>query len=99
MKIEPTCPICSGKNIFINMAGVSGNIHSIHLPGLGSFLSDAKLYPTICQDCGLVRFFADEQAMSKVKASKQWKRIETANPNENNEKIIPIRNDPRHYDP
>ena len=77
MKVKLNCPNCGGKNIFINKQGVTGNGEPNYLPGLGGFLYFAKLYPTICQDCGLVRFFTDEDAVSKLDTSKQWERLVT----------------------
>ena len=75
MKVKPNCPNCGGKNIFMKTEGVPGNGYANYLPGLGGFLCYAKIYPTICQDCGLVRLFTDEDAISKLEAAKQWERL------------------------
>lgn len=75
MKVGLTCPNCGGKNIFMRTEGVSGSGYGNYLPGLGGFGYYAKLYPTICQDCGLVRFFTDEDAVSKLEGSHTWERL------------------------
>lgn len=80
MKVGLTCPNCGGKNIFMRTEGVSGSGYGNYLPGLGGFGYYAKLYPTICQDCGLVRFFTDEDAVSKLEGSKHWERLAANHP-------------------
>lgn len=80
MKVGLTCPNCGGKNIFMKADGVWGTGDPNYLPGLGGFGYYAKLYPTICQDCGLVRFFTDEDAVSKLEGSKHWERVAANHP-------------------
>ena len=71
-KIAP-CPNCGRDNIYLNKAGIPGGGYAAnYLQGLGGFLRHAKLYPAICKDCGLVRFFTDEDARSKLKNSRNW---------------------------
>ncbi len=70
------CPNCAGSNIYQSAKGISGGGYAAnYLPGLGEFLSCAKLYPTICSDCGLVRFFTDEEAQTKLDVSSKWKKL------------------------
>lgn len=71
-KIAP-CPNCNGNEIYMNIEGVSGGAVD-YLPGLGGFMYHAKLHPTICRDCGLVRFFVDEDSKSKLENSPKWKK-------------------------
>jgi hypothetical protein len=75
MKVKPNCSNCGGIYIFVNTEGIPGNVYANYLLGLGGTLYFAKLYPTICQDCGLVRFFTNDDAISKLNAAKQWKRL------------------------
>ena len=73
-KIAP-CPNCNGNEIYMNKEGVSGGgFAADYLPGLGGFMYHAKLHPTICRDCGLVRFFVDEDSKSKLENSPKWEK-------------------------
>ena len=82
MEKDRTCIDCGGSNLFKNSAGVSGanGYAANYLPGLGGFLYGAKLYPVVCQDCGLVRFYTDEDARSKLSESKYWERLGQTRP-------------------
>jgi hypothetical protein len=69
------CPNCGSQSVYRNKKGISGGGYAAnYLPGLGGFLTFAKLYPAICEDCGLTRFFVDEGARSKLLSSPQWER-------------------------
>ena len=71
------CPNCGSGNIFVIKKGVSGGGYAAnYLPGLGEFLSYAKFYPAICEDCGLTRFFTEESARAKLSDSPRWERIQ-----------------------
>jgi hypothetical protein len=78
-RIAP-CPNCDGNNIYLNKPGVSGGVGVFgggaanYLPGLGGSFRFAKLYPAICKDCGLIRFFTDEDARSKLENSPGWEK-------------------------
>lgn len=70
-----TCPNCGQKNIYQCTFGISGGGYAAnYLPGLGGLFSSAELYPVICQDCGLVRFFIDEDARSKLEYAEEWQK-------------------------
>lgn len=67
------CPNCGGSKIYLNRTGVSGGGYAAnYLPGLGRLFKYARLYPAVCEDCGLVRFFCDKEARSKLKNAPQW---------------------------
>ena len=70
------CPNCVGTNIYVNTKGISGGGYAAnYLPGLGSFLVNAKFYPVVCEDCGLTRFFADAGTTAKLKTSRRWQTL------------------------
>ena len=70
------CPNCAGSNIYRSVKGISGGGYAAnYLPGLGKFMAYAKLYPVICGDCGLVRFFTDEETRTKLGMSSKWKKL------------------------
>lgn len=71
-----SCPNCNGNDIYINKKGVSGGGYAAnYLPGLGGFMYHAKLHPVICRDCGLARFFVEEDALSKLENSSKWEKL------------------------
>ena len=75
MKQISVCPNCGQKNIYQCTIGISGGGYAAnYLPGLGGFLRRANLYPAICKDCGLVRFFIDEDTRSKLDDSEKWRK-------------------------
>ena len=76
-KVAP-CPGCGGNSIYLNKKGISGGGYAAnYLPGLGGFMRCAKLYPAICKDCGLTRFFTDEETRSKLQQSAEWEKKQT----------------------
>lgn len=77
MEKTHTCIECGGSNLFKHTKGITGanGYAANYLPGLGGFLYGASLYPVVCQDCGLVRFFTNEDARSKLEESKLWERL------------------------
>lgn len=76
MNERKPCPHCSGTNLYLNKKGISGGGYAAnYLPGLGGLMTCAKLYPVICGDCGLVRFFADQDARAKLPTSDKWMKI------------------------
>lgn len=78
IRMKP-CPTCGSNEIFQYkefFQGPGASMGETLLPGLGgSFVSAAKICPTICQSCGHVRVFASEEVRKKLKASKHWKLI------------------------
>ena len=69
------CPNCKGGNIYFHTKGIPGGAYGTeYLGGLGSFMTRAKLYPAICEDCGLTRFFLDKVARSKLSSSSKWQK-------------------------
>ena len=78
LRMKP-CPTCGSHEIFqykeyFQSPGAS--MGEALLPGLGnSFVSAAKICPTICHSCGHVRVFASEEVRKKLKTSKHWKLV------------------------
>ncbi len=74
---EPTmtpCPHCRSERVFkcertIDSATIGGEL----LPKLASgAFSSAKMRAVVCADCGLLRYFVEPDALSKLEASKHW---------------------------
>jgi hypothetical protein len=74
-KISP-CPHCGSKDVYQNKRGISGGGYAAnYLPGLGGFMHCARLYPAICEACGLTRFFVDEKTRARLSASPKWEKV------------------------
>ncbi len=76
MQMTP-CPACKSKEVYqykdyINATTIEGEL----LPKLASSMfSSAKIRPVVCGNCGLLRFFASNDALDKLKESKHWMRV------------------------
>ncbi len=69
------CPNCGGRNLYKSKKISSGGGYAPnYLPGLGAFLSTARFHVVVCRDCGLSRFFADQEAIAKLGESDKWTR-------------------------
>ncbi|HSH03458.1 MAG TPA: hypothetical protein VLL52_13130 [Anaerolineae bacterium] len=74
-----TCPECQSTEIYrykklIDSAGGAG---PILLPKLNpNFLSEAKMIPVVCADCGYIRFYASLEATEKLRTSDHWEKID-----------------------
>lgn len=69
------CPNCGSRNIYLYLNGISSYGEATdYLPALGNFTRGkrARLYPAICEDCGLTRFFTDKKTRSKLQQSDEW---------------------------
>ena len=70
------CPNCQGKRLYESQdVSAGGGYAPNYLPGLGGFWTAEKFRVVLCQDCGLTRLFAREQAMKKLPESKKWTRL------------------------
>ena len=69
------CPECGSNKVYrykkpIESAGAYG---PVLLPKLNpGFLSTAKMVVVVCKDCGLIRFYATEEAREKLGDSEHW---------------------------
>lgn len=76
-KLPKSCLNCSGSALYTHI--VSSGSTDIHgpnlLPGLGHFLHRADLLVILCEDCGHVMFFAEEEARIKVSTARGWKPV------------------------
>jgi len=76
MRKTSPCPNCGGRNLFESTPVSAGGGHAPnYLPGLGKWWMAENFTLVLCQDCGLARFFAGEQATAKLPQSKRWKRL------------------------
>jgi predicted nucleic-acid-binding Zn-ribbon protein len=74
MKIAP-CPTCGSDDVYESQeVSAGGGYAPNYLPGLGSFWSAADFRVVLCRSCGHTRFFASEEARTKVADSNKWTR-------------------------
>ena len=76
-RVSP-CPNCGSRNLFrtVNPVSAGGGYSPDFLPGLGNWLGTMRLFHIVlCGDCGLMRYFARQQARDKVVESKKWERV------------------------
>jgi predicted nucleic-acid-binding Zn-ribbon protein len=71
-----TCPECGHSNLYSSGdVSAGGGYAPNHLPGLGTFFSAAQFTVVVCKDCGLTRFFAAAEALSKIPQSDKWRKV------------------------
>jgi len=79
MPSKKECPHCGGDNTYECTTPVDKGrmgYAAVLLPGLArNIFTRARIYSVLCKDCGLVRFFADDDAVSKLPTSWRWKKL------------------------
>jgi predicted nucleic-acid-binding Zn-ribbon protein len=72
--MKPACSDCGSSRLYQKEGIEAGASESPNLlPGLGTFFSYASMTAVLCADCGLVRFYASQEA--RHKAMEKWARI------------------------
>ena len=68
------CPHCGSKEVYKSDDEISagGNYAPDFLPGLGRWYASATFTLVVCRNCGLTRFFASEEARTKLPKSGKW---------------------------
>jgi DNA-directed RNA polymerase subunit RPC12/RpoP len=71
------CPNCDSKDLFKAVKPISsgGGYAPNYLPGIGGSFSSAKFDVVVCHNCGLTRWFAGREYVSKLSTSKKWERL------------------------
>lgn len=69
------CPEC-GRTSLYQTTSLSGTPHAnLLLPGLGGFFRFATVQIRVCSDCGLARYYADPEALTKLRSSARWTQL------------------------
>ena len=71
------CPHCKSDDVFeskhlSDTSTIGGELLPKLAPGR---FSSAKMRAVICGDCGLLRYFVDDDALKKLHSSPHWKRV------------------------
>jgi len=45
------------------------------LPGTSSRFTSARMKTVVCKDCGLTRFYAEQETLAKVNTDRGWQRL------------------------
>jgi predicted nucleic-acid-binding Zn-ribbon protein len=77
MKNPVPCPNCQSRNQYKTKKPVaSGGGHAPnYLPGLGHWFRSGRFDIIVCRDCGLTRFFVDEEDRDDLDDSNKWERL------------------------
>ena len=77
MKSPVPCPNCQSRNLYKHRTPIAaGGGHAPNfLQGLGKWYRAGRFDIVVCRDCGLTRFFAEEEARQKLDDSSQWERL------------------------
>lgn len=76
LKMSP-CPQCRSDQVFqserlVDSTTIGGEL----LPDLASgAFSSAKLRAVVCSECGLLRYFVDDDARDKLRSSPRWRPV------------------------
>ena len=74
-KIAP-CPGCGSTQLYASPPVSSGGGRAPNfLPHLGGIFRSARFEIVVCRDCGLTRFFASEEARTKLPSSTKWRPL------------------------
>ena len=71
-RVSRTCPECGSANLRRTSTASAGAYGPTLLPGLGGFFQTPQFQVVLCGDCGLTRFFADSNALTKLTGSSRW---------------------------
>jgi len=73
---QTTCPECRGDNLYTH-GGISarGGYGPDLLPGASGIFASAKMRSVVCRDCGLVRFYAGNEALARITPENGWRKI------------------------
>jgi predicted nucleic-acid-binding Zn-ribbon protein len=71
------CPEC-GSNDLYSQGGINarGGYGADLLPGASGVFSTAKMRAVVCKGCGLVRFYADADALKRIGRDHGWNKVQ-----------------------
>lgn len=72
---QTICPECHGDNLYTH-GGISarGGYGPDLLPGAGGIFASAKMRSIVCRDCGLIRFYAGNEALERITPENGWRK-------------------------
>ena len=73
---QSICPECRGDNLYTH-GGISarGGYGPDLLPGASGVFASAKMRSVVCRDCGLVRFYASDEALARITPANGWRKL------------------------
>lgn len=75
MANEKQCPECGSRELFVH-GGIDarGGYGPDLLPGTSKLFSSGKMRAVVCKGCGLVRYYAAQEALSRITGERGWHR-------------------------
>ncbi|MCB9881089.1 MAG: hypothetical protein H6834_04805 [Planctomycetes bacterium] len=72
-----TCLSCGSTDLWRTTTPANGGYGPALLPSLGALFKSAKFDLVLCADCGHVAFYADKDALQRLKEKKpkRWTRV------------------------
>jgi predicted nucleic-acid-binding Zn-ribbon protein len=69
------CPECGSGELYVHGGILArGGYGPDLLPGTSKLLSPAQLKCVVCKSCGLVRYYAGQEALARVGTQTGWHR-------------------------
>ncbi len=77
MAISKNCPECDSTDLLVqNGIDTRGGYGPDLLPGASGVFASGKMRVVVCKNCGLIRYFASKEALSKIAAKDgRWDRL------------------------
>jgi predicted nucleic-acid-binding Zn-ribbon protein len=71
------CPHCGGNDVFRTDDVSAGGGHAPNLlPGLAKWYTSAHVHVVLCRSCGLIRLFAAQDALDKLRTdNRKWRPV------------------------
>ena len=76
MHEEKSCPECGSNDLYSHGGiDVRGGYGPDLLPGTSGVFVGAKMRAVVCKNCGLVRYYASTEALSKITRQNGWNKL------------------------
>lgn len=76
MTTQKNCPECDGTHLYVHGdISAKGGYGPDLLPGTSGIFISAKMKAVVCKDCGLIRYYASQEALAKVTNDHGWQRL------------------------
>jgi predicted nucleic-acid-binding Zn-ribbon protein len=76
MATDGNCPECGSSEIFAR-GGINarGGYGPDLLPGTAKLFARGKMRALVCKGCGLIRFYAERETLSRINPERGWERV------------------------
>ena len=75
MSSSKQCPECESTHLYVHGdISARGGYGPDLLPGASGVFASAKMRSVVCRDCGLVRFYASDEALARITPANGWRK-------------------------